>query len=272
MTKNLNIKYIKFFIQVFLSAIFLSCTTTDSVSRKDFEIINERISWEQISNDKENATEYFCFQSKNLIYHIVKLDLNNKNLKINAYPKVENQTKTRLNTFQKESDSKIIINTTPFSKKGKLLGIHIVDGKKLSSEIKRYSAVYFEKDNNGFIAKISENQKEKDFENAIFAFGGFFTILKDGEIQEFKHTSFDSRSAIGISKDGKTIFLLTVEKNWNSTGLSYPECAEILKKIGAINAIEFDGGSSTSLFIKEKNLKIEEFFIKKAAFLGFNFD
>ena len=110
-----------------------------------------------------------------------------------------------------------------------------------------------------------------NIEDFDYVFGGFFEILKDDKEVEFSYSSRNSRTAAGISSDGKTLFLLVVEgerKNL-SRGLSYGECAKILKSAGSSDALEFDGGSSSSLFIEGKNVLLYRNFRKCAAFFGF---
>lgn len=239
---------------------FLSTNNAEYASDKDF--------WEGVGDNSEIG--YYHYSEKGIKYHCVRISLNQENLKILAYPEEENSKKMRSKKFVSLTGSKIAINTTPYAKDGKILGVHISNGIKLASEIKRYSALYFEKTEKGYVAKISENQSPDDFQNAEAAFGGFFTILKNNEIQTFGHTSYDARSAAGISADGATLFLLSVEKGFFGRGLSYPECAEILKKLGASDALEFDGGDSTSLFVEGKISRTESL-RKNSAYMGFGF-
>lgn len=90
------------------------------------------------------------------------------------------------------------------------------------------------------------------------AIGGSPLLLRNGEINitdteeliAVNNESSRARSAIGYTGDGK-IILLAVEGN-NSTGgvgLSLPELAQLLKEMGATDAINLDGGGSTSLIV-----------------------
>jgi len=287
--KKANKKYTRKFknLIITLLAIFtLSCATNDKISRQEnFSFIpeNNNLTWEKLSNEN---IEYFSYKDKNITYYILKINLNDENIKITAYPNNENQTKSlRSKKFEKITHSKIAINTSPYKKidekkfkenkdiiESKIMGVHIANGKKYSSELKRYSAVSFEKDENQkYTAKIISSQNKDALKNSQFAFGGFFTILENGEIQQFNHISYEARSAIGIADNGRTIYLLAVEKSWKSSGLSYPECAEIFKTIGVTDAMEFDGGHSTSFYIEEKNLRLEQSIRNNAAYLGFDY-
>lgn len=60
-----------------------------------------------------------------------------------------------------------------------------------------------------------------------------------------------ARSAIGLSQDGRTLFLFTVDVRGGSAGMSVGEVADMLLREGAYNAINLDGGGSTTLAIED---------------------
>ena len=78
--------------------------------------------------------------------------------------------------------------------------------------------------------------------------------LSDGEpCGTFRKTN-DSRTAVGLSEDGRTMYVLSVEgeDEKSSTGLSYEQCNEIFMALGCFTAMQFDGGGSTNLFLDGK--------------------
>lgn len=87
------------------------------------------------------------------------------------------------------------------------------------------------------------------------AITGSAILLKDGVIpQKF---SFDiagrqPRTAIGSSQDNKTLFLVTVDGRQNkSIGMTQYELAEYMQSIGIYNALNLDGGGSTTMVARE---------------------
>lgn len=248
-----------------LALAALSCTTTDSTR----EFHPPEIAWLGEGNPKVASVS-----GEGVRYSLARISLD-ENARIVAYPDESGENGAiSLGAFLKMTGASVAVNTTPYTKSKRILGIHISDGKKLSGEIGRYSAVIFEECSSGLRARIVESQSESAFGVAEFAFGGFFTILKDGEIMEFRHTSYDARSAIGIANDGKTVFILAVEKGFSSAGLSYTQCAEIMRELGATDAMEFDGGGSTSFFAENgegNTVKVRESLRKNAAYMGFRF-
>ncbi len=105
-------------------------------------------------------------------------------------------------------------------------------------------------------AAVFPSQLEELFSAYDYVFGGFFTVLEDGEVrQDFIHRH-DSRSGAGLSSDGKTLYLLVCEgeEPSESIGLSYPQCGELFKAMGCSDALEFDGGGSAELCINGKSV------------------
>ena len=60
------------------------------------------------------------------------------------------------------------------------------------------------------------------------------------------------RSAVGISRDGRYLILMAIDgrQRGYSEGATKPETAEWLKKLGAWDALNLDGGGSTALVIE----------------------
>ena len=266
----------------------LSCATNNSLQKP----LQDQ--WQKIQD--ADWAEYLFHEDNStpLRYHCIKIDLTSEAISIVTFPNSEkdfiqkNGQKTEFfkgmsaKEFAKKTKSLISVNTVPFdgiyknkkvsllSSTRKICGIHVAGKKLISPPIEKYSALCLKKEDSGYSAKIFKNQAGEDFTEYDFAFGGFFTILKDFQKQPFSATK-DSRTAIGLSKDGRTLYLLVVEgeKRSQSTGLSYPECADIILSLGASDAMQMDGGGSSSLFINGKNALSYKTRRKSAVFLGF---
>jgi hypothetical protein len=58
------------------------------------------------------------------------------------------------------------------------------------------------------------------------------------------------RSAVGISRDGKTLYLVAVDgRRATSVGMSLVELGDAMLALGAYDALNFDGGGSTALVL-----------------------
>lgn len=58
------------------------------------------------------------------------------------------------------------------------------------------------------------------------------------------------RSALGISKDGKTVYLIAVDGRNHSVGATHSEMTSLLLEYGVYDAIHLDGGGSTTVAAK----------------------
>lgn len=94
-------------------------------------------------------------------------------------------------------------------------------------------------------------EMDLDVEKIKLAVSGGAVLVKDGQIPETFSSNISGsnpRSAIGISKDGNTVFLVTVDGRQSSSfGMTQLEIAEFLKEKGVYNAINLDGGGSTTM-------------------------
>jgi len=86
------------------------------------------------------------------------------------------------------------------------------------------------------------------------AVSGVPVVLKDGEVPEQDHKLFKTRhprTGAGLTKDGKTMFLVAVDgrqPGW-SWGLRTWQLGKMMKSLGAWNAINLDGGQSTTMVV-----------------------
>ena len=259
MKKNIT-KFISFYF--FFLLIFVSCSTTSHLSNneesflspkdklileKDFsEVLNQNIQLESSFKPSKN-TFYMKFSGKRLIFHLVAINLTQTQV-FSDFPE-----DSFLSDFAKINNSTIAINACPFTKDLEPVGIVIENENLISPPVTKYSAFVLDNQN---IPKIVQNQFEINPEDTKIAIGGFFTIIKDGKPFGSYADIQDSRTVIGISEDNKQLFLLVVEGEFfsNSQGLSYKNCTDLLLKIGVKNAIQMDGGGSTSLYITNKNM------------------
>lgn len=92
-----------------------------------------------------------------------------------------------------------------------------------------------------------------NFNNIKFAVGGGTMLVKDGKKAAITHNiaGNNPRTAIGTSADGKKVYLITVDgRQTSSIGVSLSYLADILIEYGVHNAINLDGGGSTTMAAK----------------------
>lgn len=258
----------RFFPKVlFLFGIFLlffGCATTSFVEKTEnpqvISLENKKILEEKFSLalDKEislkkdfkpsNNIYYMKFSGKDLIFHLVAIQIT-PNTMFSILP--ENTT---LEEFSNINKATVAINGSPFQKKPfKNVGIAIENSLLLSPGISNYSALVINYENQ---PKIVQNQFDINLENTKIALGGFYTIIKDGNHFGSFIDNKDSRTVIGISSQNNMMYFLVVEGEFfsKSKGLSYKECGDLLLAINVENALQMDGGGSTSLYITNNNM------------------
>ncbi|CAJ1000919.1 phosphodiester glycosidase family protein [Brevibacillus aydinogluensis] len=59
--------------------------------------------------------------------------------------------------------------------------------------------------------------------------------------------SINARTAVGVSRDGKTLYMVTVDA---SKGVYLDELAKIMAELGSWRAVNFDGGGSTTMAVR----------------------
>jgi len=92
-----------------------------------------------------------------------------------------------------------------------------------------------------------------DINDIKFAIGGGSIILKNGELSltDINNQGNQPRTGLGINKDGSQIILVTIDgKDTSFKGVSQEMFGAILRNLGAYNALNLDGGGSTSMAIK----------------------
>lgn len=90
------------------------------------------------------------------------------------------------------------------------------------------------------------------------AIGGNYALVTHGNPMERPDGSKDAmidslhpRTAIGFSDDGKIMYLVTVDgRSDKSRGMSLPELARLMKELGATEAMNLDGGGSTTMIVR----------------------
>lgn len=83
------------------------------------------------------------------------------------------------------------------------------------------------------------------------AVGGRQRLVAYGKVHGNNNAVYEPRTAVGVSEDGKTVYLLVIDgrrESW-SYGAQFYDLAEILIAAGAYNAINLDGGGS-SIFVQ----------------------
>lgn len=88
------------------------------------------------------------------------------------------------------------------------------------------------------------------WQELAWALGGGTVLVENGQIAPFTHevNGISPRSAVGVTRDGRELLLVAVDgRQEESRGLTQAEWAALLLKLGAYQALNLDGGGSTTV-------------------------
>jgi len=138
---------------------------------------------------------------------------------------------------------------------GTPIGIVIADGKIVNGSRSGTGIIGFTNDHKLFLGKISANEAiEMGIRDAV-EFGPF--LIVNGNVSSVVGNGgygTHPRSAIGQRKDGIVLFLVVDGRSITSKGADMDDLISIMKRYGAINAANLDGGNSSVLVEKGKIL------------------
>src|SRR3712207_1368145 len=135
---------------------------------------------------------------------------------------------------------------------GEPIGIIYRDGEPIKSSFETgWKFFGILKNGTAVIGDKSSYMNVKD--DLVEALGGNAMLVYEGQIYDTPITGRyrEPRTAVGIRKDG-TVFFVTVDGKDESysAGLSIKDLAKLMKDMGAIRALNLDGGGSSALISK----------------------
>ncbi|AYB40733.1 phosphodiester glycosidase family protein [Brevibacillus laterosporus] len=88
----------------------------------------------------------------------------------------------------------------------------------------------------------------------VQAVGGHALLVNQGKVASISADSAvmgkTARTGVGVSKDGKTLYIVSVEQGSASRGVTLVEFAQIMVEAGSYMAANFDGGGSQTLAVR----------------------
>ncbi|TCK98427.1 S-layer family protein [Natranaerovirga hydrolytica] len=89
---------------------------------------------------------------------------------------------------------------------------------------------------------------EEKWQDVTMAIGGQELIVSNGQVTSNSTTALHPRSAIGVTEEGKIIMLQVDGRSRGiSEGVTLKELGTMMKDLGAVNAINLDGGGSATM-------------------------
>lgn len=113
----------------------------------------------------------------------------------------------------------------------------------------------------GFLAFTGRNAKVvkpygKNPEWSHNAVSGRPSVLKDGQpiLSDPAKNDRTARTGLGLSQDGRVLYLVAVEGKSGARGLKATELGTLLKSLGAHDGLALDSGGSAQLFVKGRGM------------------
>lgn len=138
-------------------------------------------------------------------------------------------------------------------------GMFLVNGDYQQPPMERYINVLYKKDGSIDIQKHGKEFAHSTLTNlqevVNFVVGSTYSIVQDGKknlenAEVFAHSDQrHPRSLFGQKKDGRYILAVIDGRNKNSRGVTATQSAEIMLNLGAVEAVNFDGGGSSTLIV-----------------------
>lgn len=191
---------------------------------------------------------------------VLEVDLKEAHLTMKASsPNEEGKLKTKQQmTLQAlaydKSGSRVLaaVNGDFFAKDGTPQGIYYRNGTCLKGTMTDNVCTFFAitKNKRAIIGSYDEYDSYK--ENIQEAVGGRVRLMTNGNVLPQTVTALEPRTAIGVTDDNVVYILVADGRNfWYSNGMRYAEMGAVMKSLGAKNAINLDGGGSSTFIIRK---------------------
>ncbi|MFT4414452.1 phosphodiester glycosidase family protein [Fredinandcohnia humi] len=100
--------------------------------------------------------------------------------------------------------------------------------------------------------EITSAFTDAKWHDVVEALGGRYRLVNNGSVVKWDIAGAHPRTAIGIKADG-TVFTVVIDGRQSnySVGMTLSEIASLMKDLGAVDAITFDGGGSSTMVTRQ---------------------
>lgn len=132
-------------------------------------------------------------------------------------------------------------------------GIVYKEGTAIKTSMDSSVSTWFAINNDGTASIGSRSEFSGANARFVEAVSGRATLVQDGLVYKWgSDVPLEPRTAIGVSEDGLKVYMLVVDgRNFTySNGIDYQHMSEIFLALGAYDAINLDGGGSSTFFTR----------------------
>ena len=226
--------------------------------------VPSNLEWKKLCNGIEHTN--FKIEEPLLNVNVLRIDATNPNLTFHTTPRSENWVADKNETDRRtlpdsvvEEDMIVAVNANfyqPFNAQTRV-SRGPADNKGLVVS-NGFSSFIQNKDGSVEIRTVRPGDSLDNIQTAV---SGHNTVLKDGkcpiidQVESFPYLKVrHPRTLVGISQDKKYVYLVTIDGRQPefSVGTSILESAEILRQLGAYDAVNLDGGGSTTMACRDE--------------------
>jgi uncharacterized protein YigE (DUF2233 family) len=188
--------------------------------------------------------------------HALVVDLSSEGVRIEATPHEERWR--AVGTWARDRDMVAAVNGGFWGSFARPNGIAAGDGELWPDVEDDADHGFFAVDASGraWVSPPEAIEEEIDA-NVEAAVSGRPMLVRDGEIDTISLDTFEHarnrhpRTAVGVSRDGHTVYLVVADgRRAHSKGLDLYQLAELLLELGAHDAINLDGGGSSTMYVE----------------------
>ena len=248
---------------VLLSLLLIGRSTPESSANQ-----SQTITWQPVFQGVDYAA-WSTKQPRPLSWHAVRIDVRQPGVRFLVTPsngeKPMDVDSMTTSSFLKRQNCQVAINGSPFaplrSGEGEpqdVLGVSISSGDSYSPPERDYGGLLIGKDNKAHI--VAAPVGSETLHGVDQAISGFYPLMLEGKIVVDENdipAKRHPRTAVGVSQDRKYIYLVVVDGRQTgfSEGVTLLELAQQMRALAAYEALNLDGGGSTTLVLEGDDKK-----------------
>lgn len=264
------------FLNVWISSSLAIISIFFSSLTASGQDVPSNLEWKKLYDGIEHVN--FKIQEPLLNVNVLRIDATNPNLVFHTTPRsknwVANENETDRRTLPDsvvEENMIVAVNANfyqPFNAQTRVSrgpadnkGLVVSNGVLVSPTLDGFASFIQNKDGSVEIRTVREGDSLDNIQTAV---SGHNTVLKNGkcplinlvESQPYLKVRHP-RTLVGISQDKKYVYLVTIDGRQPefSVGTSILESAEILRQLGTYDAVNLDGGGSTTMVYRDESGK-----------------
>lgn len=245
----------------FLADVFYSQSTIDKVMKQSFVNNVENTHDDLPPTQYSDKVYYAALGGTTFKGHIIKIE-NPKSVNLLV---AGNQKGELIEDLIQSNNYLGGINASGYiaeDKRGDVWGYTVADGKVINRCDRG--------ENQHFVCGMNQNGKlvvgrfdDSELEQSQFLWAVEFgpVLIVNGKENEITYTSggLAPRSAIGQTKDGAVLLVVTEGRKLDSLGATYKDIQTIMSKNGAVDAFMLDGGSSAGMYYDGKVISCADY-------------